>query len=165
MSTEENKALVRGFYEAWSTQGVAAFDQFCAPSFVDHALPPGVPPTLAGAKMAVAVLATAFPDLRTTAEELVAEGDTVVGRMYCSGTHLGDFQGVPPTGKHVKIASFDMFRIADGKLVEHWSVSDSLSMLQQLGLIPQTNQAGGQFLRIGHARCRSQDAHFCGLPV
>jgi predicted ester cyclase len=63
--------------------------------------------------------------------------------MYCSGTHLGDFQGLAPTGKHVKIASFDMFRIADGKLVEHWSISDSLGMMQQLGLIPVSSQARG----------------------
>ena len=136
MSTEENKALVRRFYEAFNTQNVAALDQFAAADFVDHGLPPGVPPNREGAKQYLGMFVAAFPDLHFMAEDMVAEGDKVVCHLYASGTHKGDFQGMPPTGKQIKIEAFDMLRIANGKLVDHWGVFDALGMMQQLGALP-----------------------------
>ena len=135
MSTEENKALVRRFYEAFSRQNTAALDQFAAADFVDHDLPPGVPPTLEGAKQYLGMFLAAFPDIHNMVEDMVAEGDKVVARVYFSGTHTGEFQGMPATGKQIKIEAFDMFRIANGKLVDHWGVFDALGMMQQLGAI------------------------------
>src|SRR3972149_6764905 len=116
MSTEENKALVRRFYEAFSRQNTAALDQFAAADFVDHDLPPGVPPTLEGAKQYLGMFLAAFPDIHNMVEDMVAEGDKVVARVYFSGTHTGEFQGMPATGKQINIEAFDMFRIANGKL-------------------------------------------------
>ena len=136
MSTEENKALLRRLYEAFNTQNLAAIDQFLAADFVDHGLPPGVPPTREGAKQSLGMFFAAFPDLRTMAEDMVAEGDKVVAHVYASGTHKGEFQGMPATGKQIKIEGFEMLRIAGGKLVERWGVFDALSLMQQLGAMP-----------------------------
>ena len=142
MSTEENKALTHRLYEAFNKSGTAALDQYCAPDFVDHGLPPGVPPTLEGAKMFLGMFFKAFPDIHITAEDMIADGDKVVAHAWFSGTHQGEFQGMPPTGKPVKVEAFDMLRIAGGKFVEHWGVLDALGMMQQLGAIPAPGQSG-----------------------
>ena len=133
MSTEENKALVRRFYETLNKQDVTALDRFGAADLVDHGLPPGVPPTLEGAKQFLGMFFSAFPDLHIVSDDMIAEGDKVVAHVYFSGTHKGDFQGMPPTGKQVKVEAFDMVRISGGKLVEHWGVFDAAGMMRQLG--------------------------------
>ena len=79
---------------------------------------------------------TAFPDLDVHIDELIAEGDTVVGRMTTSGTHKGDFMGIPATGKKATFTEMHMIRLANGKMVDHWGNSDDLGMMQQLGVIP-----------------------------
>ena len=142
MSTEENKALVRRFHEAFNKEALAAFDQYGAPDLVDHGLPPGVPPTIEGTKMFLSLFLKGFPDIHVEADDLVAEGDKVAARSHFTGTHTGDFQGLPPTGKHVKVDSFDMFRIAGDKIVEHWGVVDAAGMMQQLGAVPPPAQGG-----------------------
>ena len=136
MSAEENKALLRRLYEAFDTQNLAAIDQFFAADFVDHGLPPGVPPTLEGTKQFLGAFFVAFPDLHIMAEDMVAEGDKVVAHVYASGTHTGEFQGMPATGEQIKFEGFDMLRIAGGKFVEHWGVFDAVSLMQQLGAMP-----------------------------
>ena len=85
----------------------------------------------------------AFPDFHHTVEDLVAEGDKVVPRLTLRGTHQGDFQGLPPTGKQVTFSGINVMRLEDGKIVEHWSIGDTLGMLQQLGAIPAPVQAPG----------------------
>jgi len=142
MSTEENKALLRRFYEAFNKERLAAMDQYCTPDYIDHTNPPGVPPTLEGTKMFLSVFLTAFPDMHLMAEQMVAEGDTVMAHAWFSGTHKGEFQGMPPTGKQVKVEAFDMLRIAGGKFAEHWGVFDALGMMQQLGAIPAPGPGG-----------------------
>ncbi len=82
------------------------------------------------------MLVAAFPDLHTDTEELIAEGDKVVQRFTVSGTDKGGFMGAPPTGKHYKVTGISIFRIANGKIVEHWGVFDQAGVLQQLGLMP-----------------------------
>jgi len=82
------------------------------------------------------MLFTAFPDLHGTIEDLIAEGDKVVDRMTCEGTHQGMFMGAPPTGKRVKWSFIDINRIVDGKIVEHWAEVDTMGIMQQLGLVP-----------------------------
>ena len=79
---------------------------------------------------------SAFPDLHSTIDQLIAEGDIVAGRMTTTGTHRGEFMGIPPTGKRVTFSEIHIVRIADGKAVEHWGNSDDLGMMQQLGVIP-----------------------------
>ena len=79
---------------------------------------------------------SAFPDWREEIVELVAEGNTVVGRFRCSGTHRGEFLGEPPTGKRMEVDEVFFFRVEDGKFVYFWGLEDSLNRMRQLGLIP-----------------------------
>ena len=97
---------------------------------------PGAPTGLVGAKAVHQGLLAAFPDSRTTIEDLVAAGDRVVMRGTLTGTNTGSFMGAPPTGKSFKVATMSVFRIASGKIVEHWGVVDGTGVMQQLGLLP-----------------------------
>ncbi len=90
----------------------------------------------------VAMFRTAFPDLHVTFEQELADGDCVIHRGYITGTHQGEFQGIPPTGKQVKMKSIDIWRIANGKAVENWVQFDMLGLMQQLGVIPAPGQSG-----------------------
>ena len=84
----------------------------------------------------------AFPDSYSAIEVMIAEGDKVATRKTFYGTHQGEFMGIPPTGRQVSIALIDIVRVADGKVMEHWSMGDSLGMMQQLGVIPQPGNTG-----------------------
>jgi steroid delta-isomerase-like uncharacterized protein len=81
-------------------------------------------------------MATGFPDLRFKIEDLLADGDKVIARTVFTGTHRGDFFGLCATGKPVAVSSIHIFRIDDGRIVEHWATSDDLAMLRQLGVVP-----------------------------
>jgi predicted ester cyclase len=78
----------------------------------------------------------AFPDLRFTLEDLVAEGDRVAARYYWEGTQEGEFMGYRPTGQAVRVGGMDFYRLRDGKIVEHWDRVDELGLLRQLGMMP-----------------------------
>jgi steroid delta-isomerase-like uncharacterized protein len=137
MSTEQNKDLVRRFYEeVWNKGNLTVADQLMATDVVDHTAPPGLPPGLEGHKQLVIMFRTPFPDLDSTIEDQVAEVDTVVSRLIVRGTNKGEFFGVPPTGKQFTITSIDLDRLTNGKIVEHWSIADQLGLMQQLGVIP-----------------------------
>ena len=123
--------------EVFSQGNLAVADEIIAPDFIDHDPSPGQEPGLAGLKGLVGMLRTAFPDMRATVEDLIAEGDKVVGRITTRGTHKGEFAGIAPTGKQVTVKEIHIIRIADGKAVEHWGIEDSLGMMQQLGAIPE----------------------------
>jgi deazaflavin-dependent oxidoreductase (nitroreductase family) len=135
MSTEDNKALVRRFYEE-GVHNPALFDELLAPTYVLHL--PGSPP-IAGieqAKQLMVAYTSGFPDLQLTTEDMVAEGDKVAIRNTWRGTHQGAFQGLPPTGKHVTFTGSDIFRFVGGKIAEQWADLDALGLMQQLGAIP-----------------------------
>jgi deazaflavin-dependent oxidoreductase (nitroreductase family) len=134
-STEHNKALVRRFYQE-GVHNPALFDELLAPTYVLHL--PGSPPLsgIEGAKQLMVAYTSAFPDLRLTTEDMVAEGDTVAIRNSWRGTHLGPFQGLPPTEKHVTFSGSDFFRFVGGKIAEQWADLDALGLMQQLGGIP-----------------------------
>ncbi len=136
MSTEENKNLVRRYQEAYNTGKLDELDDILVPNLISHNHLPGVPTGLAGSKMVHQGLLTSFPDSKTTIEDLVAEGDRVVMRGTATGTHKGPFGGAPPTGKSFKVTTMSVFRIANGKIVEHWGVIDGTGVMQQLGLMP-----------------------------
>jgi len=137
MSTEDNKAVVRRFYEEVMNQRKrAVLDEVFDPNVVDHFAPPGTPGGLEGAKQTLGMFLTAFPDLHFTVEDLIAEGDKVVARATMSGTQQGAFMGIPPTGKHVRMTGIDINRFVGGKSVEHWVEMDTRGMMQQLGVIP-----------------------------
>jgi steroid delta-isomerase-like uncharacterized protein len=136
MSTEQNnKALVRQMVEEIFSRGnMSLVDKFLAPDFVEREeLPPGIPPGREGVKQLTTMFRSAFPDFKATIDDIIAEGDKVVIRQTWSGTHKGEFMGIPPTGKSGVI---DIIRIAGGKFVEHWGQMDSMGMMQQLGVTP-----------------------------
>ena len=83
-----------------------------------------------------------FPDPRFTTEELVAEGDLVAGRVTMRGTHQGSYMGMPPTGRSVEQAHMNFVRFRGGKAVEHGGVRDDVSLLRQLGLMPEPQRGG-----------------------
>ena len=140
MSTEDNKALFRRWCEVISQNRLDRVEEIIAPDEVDHAVPPGLPAGLEGVKQVFTMFHTAFPDLQIQIEDLIAEGDKVVGRVTARGTHQGEFMGIAPTGKPVSFNAIDVVRIAGGKIVERWSQADLLALLQQLGSVPVPKQ-------------------------
>jgi steroid delta-isomerase-like uncharacterized protein len=140
MSTEENKTLARRLFEIFGTGDLALADELIAADVIDHQALPGMPPGREGFKQFVSIFHAAFPDLHVTVEDLIAEGDKVVGRTTMRGTHQGEFMGIPPTGKQCTISGIDIIRFANGQVVEHWGNSDDLGLMQQLGVIPAPGQ-------------------------
>jgi predicted ester cyclase len=136
MSTEQNKAIANQVLESINAKNLGAFDDLIAADAVDHAAPPGMPPTRESAKQFFGMLLTAFPDFQYTLDFTVAEGDLVTQRVTGRGTMKGDFMGMPATGKHAEWTETHMSRFAGGKLVEHWANIDHVGMMQQLGLMP-----------------------------
>jgi steroid delta-isomerase-like uncharacterized protein len=136
--SETNKALIRRLVEEIQNQhNVDAFDKFFAPSFVNYDPLPGLPGTLEGAKQLHRMLFAAFPDLHMTIHDQAAEGDKVWTRKTATGTHQGEFFGIPATGKQVSWKIIDIMSVRDGKVVDHWVVADVMGLMQQLGAIPQ----------------------------
>ena len=137
MSLEENKKIARDFVEQVLNQhDLNAVDQFMAEDIFEHNQLPGLPQGIEGQRQAIGILLSAFPDQQNTIEDVIAEGDKVVIRSTLRATHKGEFQGISPTGKQVRVEGIDIVRIEDGKFVEHWGVFDALGMMQQLGLVP-----------------------------
>jgi steroid delta-isomerase-like uncharacterized protein len=142
MSTETNKDLVRRYQEAHNTNNLDALDEIVAADLITHSQMPGVPAGREGGKMVHHVAVAAFLDFRADIEDLLAEGDKVVARLTFRGTHTGgEFMGIPPSGRQFTFSAISIFRIADGKIVEHWGEEDSLGWLQQLGAIPTPGQS------------------------
>jgi predicted ester cyclase len=137
VSDEDNKVLVRRFVDEVQSGGnIDLIDEICSPQFVNHSAPPGIPADCDGIKMVTAMFRRAFPDSYFTVEDMMAEGDKVATRKTFHGTHEGEFMGIPPSGRSVSMGLMDIVRISEGRVVEHWSVGDSLGMMQQLGVIP-----------------------------
>ena len=101
---------------------------------IEHNPPPGVPAGPEGMKDSVRMFRAAFPDIRVTIHDTLAEGDKVVIRATASGTHMGELMGIPATGRRIAVDEIHIVRCVDGKVVEHWGVEDSLGMMRQLGL-------------------------------
>jgi steroid delta-isomerase-like uncharacterized protein len=135
-STESNKAIVRDFIEALFTKGdLGAVDDYLAEDFVNNDPPFGATADRDGMRTAGAMFRAGFPDWRSDLDFLVGEGDLVVEVFTASGTHRGDVMGVAPTGNTVQLAGINVFRIADGKIVERWGRLDDLGLLRQLGIV------------------------------
>jgi steroid delta-isomerase-like uncharacterized protein len=137
ISLDENKALVRELIDVMFNQGdVSRIDEFVAPDFIEHEeLPPDVPGGPEAPKFMTAMMQAAFPDSKAIIKDLIAEDDRVAVRMTWTGTHEGEFMGIPPTGNRISINVFDILRIADGMVVEHWGLMDSMGLMQQLGVM------------------------------
>ena len=136
MSTDANKALVlASIEEGWNMQRLGIFDELFSPDVVDHGVPPGLPQTREGTKQRAVVYWRAFPDLRMTIDDQLAEGGSVVTRWTGRGTHSGALAGIRATGKVVAVSGISIDRLVGGKIVESWLETDRLGMLQQLGAI------------------------------
>ena len=141
MSAEENKELVRRFVaEFWNEGNAGAADELMAPDAEIH-MPTGELVDLDGLKDFAGAFRGSFPDWHSTFEELVAEGDRVAERWTGRGTHLGELQGIPPTGKRVEGPGTVFYRIVGGKIVEFRGQLDVMSLMQQLGVIPTPQKA------------------------
>jgi predicted ester cyclase len=137
MSIEQNKALIRRLFEKGVNQNkLSVLDELIAPDFVIDDAPPNVPCGPEQMRQLVAVSRKAFPDLHVTFEQEFADGDYVIHRGHFTGTHQGEFQGILPTGKQVKVKFIGIWRVVNGKAVENWLQLDMLGLLQQLGVVP-----------------------------
>ena len=133
--SEENKALVRRFYEeVWNKGNLDAAYDFFAHDYVRHDLRPGdAPRGPEGQKLIAGMFRTAFPDVHLSVQFMVAEADMVVARWTMEGTHQGAWGGIPPTGKRMSFAGVNIFRLSEGKVVEIWNHRDDLGLMEQLG--------------------------------
>ena len=131
MSLEENKAIIRRFYKGANEHTVDMIDELVAPDFVDYT---NKIEGLEGLKQFGNMFIKGFPDLHWNIEDIVAEKDKVWVRTTITGTHKGEYRGVEPTGEKISISAVDIWRIADGKIVEAWAVDDLLDFYKKLGI-------------------------------
>ena len=142
MSAEESKRLMHRFIEEWNKGDMETLnrviDDTVDANFVNHsATNPEEGRGPQGVKRVFGAFRAAFPDGRTTIEDVIAEGDTVVTRWTFRGTHEYEFAGVAPTGRQVTLTGINIDKIAGGKFVERWYQMDMLGLMQQLGVIPR----------------------------
>jgi len=137
MSTEENKAVIRRIAEEAMNKGnLAVADELVAPNYVFHGAGGQEYKGIEGFKQFVTMMRKAFPDLRMTLEDVVAEGDKVMHIGRIRGTFRGEMMGMAPTGKTIDITAATLSRFAGGKEVEAWQYVDTLDMYKQLGIAP-----------------------------
>ena len=158
MPVEENKAIVRRWFEqAWSQGNMDVMDELIHAdhTYHDHTAPhrhhPDYDPSMSdafhgpeGQKTLISAYRNAFPDMQFTTEQEIAEGDFVVITSSGHGTHQGEFMGIPPTGKPVEVQGITVLRVGDGKIQQHWVVWNSLAVLHQLGarILPPQQEGG-----------------------
>jgi steroid delta-isomerase-like uncharacterized protein len=137
MSAKENMAAGRRILdEAWSQGNLEVVDELVDDSYVFHdPMAPGIEGT-EGLKQLISMYRTGYPDLKFTLEDQLADGDKVINRWTCAGTHNGELMGIPPTGKYTTTSGISITRFEGGKAVEEWTRWDALGWLQQLGVIP-----------------------------
>ena len=141
MSAQENKSVVRREFEEIFSQGgnLDAAQEIYAPDYVGHEPTFGDVHGVEGAKQFAATYRQAFPDIQTTMEDQLAEGDKVVTRFTARGTHQGESEDFgPPTGNRIEVTGITIERFSEeGKIVEDWTNFDALGLMQQLGLVPE----------------------------
>jgi steroid delta-isomerase-like uncharacterized protein len=136
MNTAEYQKVIERYFGAWNSGDLAVFDEIIAPDYINHSPAiPNPPPGPVGLKPIVTTIRTAFPDIHFTVEDMVIGEGKVALRLTWTGTHQGDFFGIPPTGKKVKVKVMQIEYVKNGQIVEHWRQTDDLGLRQQLGLI------------------------------
>ena len=138
MSEQNKKAARRLFEELWNDRKLNLADELIAPDYRNH--DPNTPDFGAGPdayKKLVGMYTKAFPDLRLTIDDMIAEGDKVVVRWTSYGTHKGELRGIPPTGKETSVTGTTICRFSGGRIAEQWLVWDTLGLMRQLGVIPR----------------------------
>ena len=135
MSLEENKAIIRRWFEAENQKDLALLDEFVAPNFVDHTHQLR---GLEAYKQFVASIGKGFPDFHETIKDIIAEDDKVWVYFDFIGTHTGEWMELAPTGKKISANIVEIFRMVNGKAAEEWEVADELDFYKQLGVIEYT---------------------------
>jgi steroid delta-isomerase-like uncharacterized protein len=141
--SEQNKTSVRRlFEEVWNKGHVPVAVELFAPTYTHHdSSTPDVGRGPEGEKKRVTLYRNAFPDIRFTIEDIIAESETVVAHWSCRGTHKGDLSGIAPTGKQFNITGVSMARFTNGKMSEGFVNWDALGLMQQLGVVPELGKA------------------------
>lgn len=135
-TAEKNKTIAREIVKnAFEKGDFSYIDKYIAEDFVDHARPEGMPPGREGVRAVFTMIRNAFPDIQVTLEDEIATGDKVVHRATVSGTHKGEFMGMPATNKKATWTEIHILRVQDGMIAEHWGLIDHMTMLKQLGLL------------------------------
>jgi steroid delta-isomerase-like uncharacterized protein len=133
----DHAATVRRLYDLINAGDVEGFGELLADDFVEHEDLPGLPAGREGPKQLFTMFRAGFPDMRWTAEDVLPSGDKVVARVRVTGTHQGEFMGMPPTGKSIDVPVIDIIHFGDDGLGhEHWGILDQMAMMQQLGFAP-----------------------------
>jgi predicted ester cyclase len=143
MSTEQNKAAVRRYWEGYNAHNLDVWDEVCTLNYINH--DPGLPvpdADLQTTKQIIGEGQAVFPDIKSSEEDLIAEGDKVVVRRTFRGTHKGEFAGVAASGKEVTFSGIFIARLTGGKIEEQWANVDFLGLLQQIGAVPAPGQGG-----------------------
>ena len=136
MSLEANKAVVRRECDFWNGHDAEKIDDVYTDDYVGHEINGSHGGSRDQVKQAAAAVFAAFPDFNLTADAIIAEGDKAVKLWTVRGTHKAEYMGIPATGKEIVVTGCNVFRIVGDKVAECWAHTDSLGMLQQLGVIP-----------------------------
>ena len=135
----DHAVAMRRLYDLINAGDIDGFGELLAEDFVEHEEMPGLEPSKEGVKQLFHMYRAAFPDLRMEVQDVLVSGDKAVARVRATGTHQGEFLGMPATAKSVDVQLIDITRFSDDCLAhEHWGVFDALAMMQQLGAIPQS---------------------------
>jgi len=129
--------IVQFYEEVVNANAIDRVDEFCTEDFVDHEEIPGIPPGREGVKQFFQMMRAGFPDLNVKPESVIAEGDRVMARFRMTGTHDGEFMGIPPSGRRVDITGYDEVRLVDDRAAEHCGATDFAALLQQIGAMPE----------------------------
>src|SRR5919202_2904923 len=144
MPAEESRAIVRRYLDVYERGNVDLLDELLSPDYVNHSpATPDLPTGPEGVKAVVSMFRSAMPDLVIVIEDTIAESDKVAVRYTLEGTHEGELFGVPPTGRRLSIKSITVERVSEGRIREHWRVTDTLEMMQQLGVVAEPEQQEG----------------------
>ncbi len=138
---EQNRTITEGATELWNLGDLAQVDEIHTADFVNH--DPSRPDVtdLESYKRFIAEVRTSMPDYQVAIQDTIAEEDIVVTRWLGSGTHQGEYVGIPPTGRQATLVGVTIYRFEAGKIAEAWWIYDSLGMMQQLGVIPSMQTA------------------------
>jgi predicted SnoaL-like aldol condensation-catalyzing enzyme len=143
MSNEANRSLVLAYYRRVVGDGqLAEIPNYIGSTYVDHNAPPGsiVGPALV--ELHLQAIRKTFPDFVLNTHEVVADQDWVAVRVTGEGTHLGEWLGIEPTGKRIRLRGINLDRVHAGRIVEHWGEADTVGMLMQMGVDPFGQLAG-----------------------
>ncbi len=142
MSAEENKAIIRRFFEEGPSKGnLSVAGELLSPDFVIH-IPLPSSPGVKGINEVITTCRAAFEHLNVTVEDMIAEGNNVAARFTAHGIHKGNFMGLQATGKPITMTGIEIFRIKDGKITELWGEVNLLGLMQQLGIFPAPEDQG-----------------------